>query len=84
MHVSQEASEILEWVESPETAISGCLSFLKDLHRLLAVLEIFSVYLNCGVKSMLNEAERVENVKNDVVNISWIVSIIFEYSLVGP
>ena len=33
---------------------------------------------------MLNKAERVENVKNDVVNISWIVSIIFEYSLVGP
>ena len=35
MHVSQVVSEILEWLESPETAISGCLSFLKDLHRLL-------------------------------------------------
>ena len=51
---------------------------------IVAVREIFSVYLNRGVKSMLNEAERVENVKNDVVNISWIVHIIFEYSLVGP
>ena len=56
----------------------------NDNLGVLAVREIFSVYLNGGVKSMLNKAERVENVKNDVVNISWIVSMIFEYSLVGP
>ena len=57
-------SEILEWLESSETATSGCMSFLKDLHSLPAVREIFSVYLSGGVKSLLNKAERVENVKS--------------------
>ena len=65
-------SEILEWLESPETAISGCLSFLKDLHSLPAVREIFSVYLTGGVKSMLNKAERVENVKS-VMMINYVL-----------
>ena len=50
-------SEILECLESPETAISGCISSLKDLHSLSAVREIFSVYLNGGAWSMWYKAE---------------------------
>ena len=65
-------SEILEWLESPETAIAGCLSSLIDVHSLPAVREMFSVHLNRGVKSMLNKAERVENVKS-VMFINYVL-----------
>ena len=65
-------SEILEWLESPETAISGCMSFLKDLHSLPALRKIFSVYLNGGVKSILNKAERVDSVKS-VMLINYVL-----------
>ena len=65
-------SELLECLESPETAIPGCLSFLKKLHALPAVQEMFNVYLNGGIKSMLNKAQRVENVKS-VMMINYVV-----------
>ena len=68
-------SEILECLDRPETAITGCLSFLKKLHSLLAIQEIFTVYINGGVKSILNKAERVENVKS----IMLINYVLFEY-----
>ena len=58
------ASEILECLESPESAITGCLSFLHDLHSLPAIREIFSVYLSGGIKSRLNRVERMENVRS--------------------
>ena len=70
-------SELLECLESPETAIPGCLSFLKKLHALPAVQEMFNVYLNGGIKSMLNKAQRVENVKS-VMMINYVV---FKYVL---
>ena len=65
-------SEILECLTSPETTISGCLSFLNKPHSLPAVREIFSVYLNDGVKSMLNKAKQVENVKS-VMFINYVL-----------
>ena len=57
-------SEILECLESPKTAVTSCLFFLEKLHDLPAVRQMFSVYLGGGVKSVLNKAERVENVKS--------------------
>ena len=65
-------SEILENLESPKTAITGCLSFLRDLHSLPAIREIFSVYLNGGVKSLLGKEERVANVKS-VMLINYVL-----------
>jgi hypothetical protein len=66
-------SELLECLETPETAIhAGCLSFLKKLHALPAVQEMFNVYLNGGIKSMLNKGQRVENVKS-VMMINYVV-----------
>jgi hypothetical protein len=70
-------SELLECLETPETAIPGCLSFLKKLHALPAVQEMFNVYLNGGIKSMLNKGQRVENVKS-VMMINYVV---FKYVL---
>jgi hypothetical protein len=68
-------SELLECLESPETAIPGCLSFLKKLHGLPAVQEMFNVYLKRGIKSMLNKGQRVENVKS-VMMINY---VLFKY-----
>ena len=68
-------SEILECLESPETAITGCLSFLKKLHSLPAIEETFSVFLNGGMKSFLSKTERVENVQS----VMLINGVLFQY-----
>ena len=65
-------SEILECLERPEIAITGCETFLHDLHSLPAIREIFSVHINGGIKSMLNKEERVENVKS-VMMINYLL-----------
>ena len=70
-------SKILENLESPKTAITGCLSFLRDLHSLPAIREIFSVYLNGGVKSSLGKEERAANVKS-VMLINY---VLFQFTL---
>jgi hypothetical protein len=67
---------MLECLDRPETAITGCLSFLKKFHSLPAIQEIFSVYLNGGIKSMFNKSERVENVKS-VMLINY---VLFQYA----
>ena len=62
-------SEILEFFDCPEKAITGCLSFLQDLHsRLPAIREIFSAYLSRAKSLFGNEnrsrGRRVEAVKS--------------------
>ena len=69
-------SEILENLESPKTAITGCLSFLRDLHNLPAIREIFSVYLGGGVKSLLGKEERAANVKS----VMMINCVLFQFT----
>jgi hypothetical protein len=56
-------SEIMECLDSPQTAITGCLSFLQELHSLPAIRQIFSVYFSGGIKSVFRSEERVEVVK---------------------
>ena len=71
-------SEILENLESPKIAITGCLSFLRDLHRLAAIREIFSVYFNGGVWSQLfGKEEREAN----VMSIMLINYVLFQFTL---
>ena len=65
-------SEILECLDSPDTAVTSCLLFLKQLHDLSAVREIFSVYLGGGVKSIFGKTERVENVKS-IMMINYVL-----------
>ncbi|CAB4042768.1 Hypothetical predicted protein [Paramuricea clavata] len=73
-------SELLECLESPETAIPGCLSLLKKLHALPAVQGMFNVYLNGGIKSMWNKDQRAENVKS-VMMINYVVfKYVFKFS----
>ena len=65
-------SEILECLDTPDTAVVSCLSFLEKLHGLPGVRETFSVYIGRGVKSMLGKSERVENVKS-VMMINYVL-----------
>ena len=68
-------SQILERLDSPEIAITGCLSVLEKLHSSPAIKEIFKVYINGGVKSLMNKAERVDNVKS----VMLINNVLFKY-----
>ena len=65
-------SEILECLDSPDTAVTSCLLFLKKLNNLSAVREIFSVYLGGGMKSVVRKTERVENVKS-IMMINYVL-----------
>ena len=65
-------SEILECLDNPDTAASSCLLFLEKLHGLPAVREIFSVYMDGGVKSFFKKTERAENVKS-VMMINYVL-----------
>ena len=65
-------SEIFECLDNPETAATSCLSFLKKLHGLPDIREIFSVYLDGGVKSFFKKTERAENVKS-VMMINYVL-----------
>ena len=69
-------SEVLENLESPETAITECLSFLRDLHSLRAIREIFYVYLGGGVKSSLGKEKRAANVKS----VMMINCVLFQFT----
>ncbi len=65
-------ARILECLKNPDSTTTACALFLEELHGLFAVREIFSVYLSGGLKSILNKAERFENVKS--------VITVFEFS----
>ena len=68
-------SEILECLDSPDTAVTSCLLFLENLHDLPAVCQIFSVYLNGGMKSLFSRAERVEN----VISVMMINYVLYQF-----
>ena len=56
------AARILELgLEHPKAAITACQQSLKELHRLPAIQEMFSVFIKGGLKSMFNKSERLEN-----------------------
>ena len=57
------ASGILEQLENPEIAASDCLQYLKELHDMPAIKEIFSVYIQGGIKSWFKKDFRREMVE---------------------
>jgi hypothetical protein len=75
------AATILECLESPEHAVTSCMSFLEELHGLEAIAEIFSVYLNRGfIMSRLNKAQRVECVKSVMLINYTVFQFVFKFS----
>ena len=57
------ASGILEHLEDPEVAASDCLQYLKELHDMPAIQEIFSVHVRGGIKSLFKKDSRTEIVE---------------------
>ena len=58
------ASGVLGHLEDPEIAASDCLQYLKELHDMPAIKDIFSVRLQGGIKSLFKKDSRTEIVEN--------------------
>ena len=56
-------SAILENLEHPGIVASDCLQYLKELHKMAAIREIFSVYIQGGIKSWFWKDSRKEVVE---------------------
>ena len=65
-------SRILESLEDPVAAADACQLYLKKLHCLPAVREMFSIQLSGGMKSLFNKAKRLENVMS-VIMVNYVV-----------
>ncbi|XP_028406578.1 uncharacterized protein LOC114529052 [Dendronephthya gigantea] len=54
-------ARILEKSEDPDAGVSDCLQYLKELHEIKAIQEIFSVVIDGGIKSRFNKTKRLKN-----------------------
>ena len=68
-------TRILENLEDPEAAASDCLQYLKQLHDIGAIREIFSVLINGGMKSRFNKTKRL----NNATSVQVMNEILFEF-----
>ena len=67
------AARILEsGLDDPDAATAACLLALRELHGLPAIQEMFSVFIQGGLKSMLKKAERLENIMS-VLSINHVL-----------
>ena len=73
----QVFSRILESLEDPNAAANTCQLYLKKLHCLPAVREMFSVQLKGGMKSRFNKTKRLEN----VMSITMINFVVFNFTI---
>ena len=77
-------SEILEYLHNPENAIEGCMSFLKKLHSLPAIQEMFNVYISNEEMEPLNKDERLENVKSIMLINCHLYDYVLKLSAKNP
>ena len=54
-------ARILENLEDPDASVTDCLQYLKQLHDIGAIQEIFSVLIDGGIKSRFNKKKRLNN-----------------------
>ncbi len=54
-------AKILEKLDDPDASVSDCLQYLKQLHDVGAIQEIFSVLMDGGIKSRFNKKKRLNN-----------------------
>ncbi len=57
-------ARILENLEDPDASVTDCLQYLKQLHDIGAIQEIFSVLIDGGIKSRFNKKKRLNNVSS--------------------
>ena len=69
-------ARILENLEDPDASVSDCLQYLKQLHDIGAIQEIFSVLINGGVKSWFNKTKRLNNASS----VQLVNQILFEFT----
>ena len=68
-------ARILENLEDPEASAIDCLQYLKQLHDIGAIREIFSVLINGGMKSRFNKTKRLDN----ATSVQVMNQILFEF-----
>jgi hypothetical protein len=68
-------ARILENLEDPEASASDCLQYLKQLHDIGAIREIFSVLINGGIKSKFSKTKRL----NNATSVQVMNQILFEF-----
>ena len=66
-------SKILECLQDTKAAVAGCMLFLKGLHNLPAIGEIFSTCFKGGIKSRVFKDSRLEIVKS-VLSLNFGIS----------
>ncbi|CAB4014166.1 Hypothetical predicted protein [Paramuricea clavata] len=65
------ASGILQHLADPDLAACDCLQYLKELHKIPEIFEIFDVYANGGFKSIFSRERRAEIVESVItINLS--------------
>ena len=73
-------ARILENLEDPEASASDCFQYLKQLHDIGAIREIFSVLINGGMKSRFNKTKRLNNASSVQVMNEILFEFIIKFS----
>ena len=68
-------SRILESLEDPDPTAETCKLCIKELHDVPAVKEMFTVYLNGGIKSHFNKRKRLEM----VMSVNMINFVLYDF-----
>ncbi len=69
-------ARILENLEDPDASVNDCLQYLKQLHDIGAIQEIFSVLINGGIKSRFNKKKR----RNNASSVQVMNQTVFEFA----
>jgi hypothetical protein len=69
------ASGILLHLEVPEFAVSDCLQYLRELHDMPAIKEIFSVHVGTGIKSRLKSGFKKDS-RAEIVETLTLINLI--------
>ncbi|XP_046842605.1 uncharacterized protein LOC124436680 [Xenia sp. Carnegie-2017] len=60
-------AQIFECPELPENAVDLCLTYIKRLHQLDGVSEMFSVFIDGGLKAMFKKSQRKDNIQSVIL-----------------
>ena len=69
-------ARILEMLEDPSASVSDCLQYLKQLHDIGAIQEIFSVLIDGGIRSRFNKTKRLDIASS----VQLMNEILFEFA----
>jgi hypothetical protein len=73
------ASGILLHLEDPELAVTDCLQYLRELHDMPAIKEIFSVHVGTGIKSLFKSGFKRDSSAEIVETVTMINLILADF-----